>query len=315
MDSQTNMGDALPTLNPGDVIKQVYQVNKKLAEGGLKAVYLVKDKRTKEKKAMKIEEVKVSDKELKMERNVLEAFMKRGSRHVCKLLDKGRSEKFDFVIMTLVGENLKDLRKACPGAKFSIGSALRVGIQCMEALEDLHGIGFIHRDVKPGNFACGRAEINQHRTIYILDFGLSRNYKNSKGEIRDPRSTTDFRGTVRYAPLRSHYNQELSRKDDLETWFYQQVEITRGKLPWSMLVEKGAVERYKILSRTSGELIEEVPRQYYKMLCYIDSLGYWDTPDYKYIYRNLRQCMDERKVQESDPYGWERGGQHRQSME
>lgn len=31
--------------------------------------------------------------------------------------------------------------------KFSMGTALSVGIQCLEALEDLHSIGYLHRDV------------------------------------------------------------------------------------------------------------------------------------------------------------------------
>ncbi len=267
---------------------------------------------------MKIEGVKDPDQELKMEIIVLTEIMERGGRHVCKMLDRGRNEKFFFVIMTLVGASLKDLRKACPGAKFSIGSALRVGIQCMEALEDLHKMGYIHRDVKPGNFACGREEVNQHRTIYILDFGASRKYLNEKKEIRTPRCSPGFRGTVRYAPLSGHFSRELSRKDDLETWLYQQIEITRGKLPWSTVGRKDEVLNQKILNRTTGGILEEVPRQYGMILCYIDELGYYDTPDYEYIYRQLRNCMKGLKVQDSDPYDWEHrkdnvGGQHRKT--
>jgi len=31
--------------------------------------------------------------------------------------------------------------------------------------------GFLHRDVKPGNYAIGRADTNAHKVVFILDFG------------------------------------------------------------------------------------------------------------------------------------------------
>ncbi|MCP3661524.1 MAG: protein kinase, partial [Gammaproteobacteria bacterium] len=249
IDGSENMAEDLrPTLNPGEVIKQVYRIQKKLGEGGFGAVYLVEHTRTKEKEAMKVEGAKEPNQVLRMEVVILNELLRRGGRHVCKIIDRGRNEDFNYVIMTLVGNSLQELRKACPGAKLSIGSALRAGLQCMEALEDLHGIGYIHRDVKPGNFACGREEVNQQRTLYILDFGLSRRWSQPDGEIRTPRSSVGFRGTVRYAPLNCHNSRELSRRDDLETWFYMLIEITKGRLPWSTLTDKDKVGRYKVTS-------------------------------------------------------------------
>ena len=44
-----------------------------------------------------------------------------------------------------------------------------------------------------------------------------------QGIIRKPRAAAGFRGTVRYAPIACHKNQELCRKDDVETWLYMQV--------------------------------------------------------------------------------------------
>lgn len=47
-----------------------------------------------------------------------------------------------------------------------------------------------------------------------------------------------FRGTVRYASLSSHIRRETCRKDDIESWLYQQIEVTRGGLPWRSLDDK-----------------------------------------------------------------------------
>lgn len=55
-----------------------------------------------------------------------------------------------------------------PEQKFSMGTALSVGIQCLEALEDLHSIGYLHRDVKPANYTVGRKELNELRKVERL---------------------------------------------------------------------------------------------------------------------------------------------------
>lgn len=45
------------------------------------------------------------------------------------------------------------------------------------------------------------------RQVYMLDFGLARQFLNAKGEIRTPRSAAGFRGTVRYAAVSAHKNK------------------------------------------------------------------------------------------------------------
>jgi tau tubulin kinase len=95
-----------------------------------------------------------------MEVYVLNELGKRGGRHFCKIEDKGKFGGFNFVVMTLVGKSLqvsitkdmemsnlflKDLRKENPVQHFSMGTAIGISIQCLEALEDLHGIGYLHR--------------------------------------------------------------------------------------------------------------------------------------------------------------------------
>ncbi|KRY02324.1 putative serine/threonine-protein kinase, partial [Trichinella spiralis] len=53
--------------------------------------------------------------------------------------------------------------------------ALKISIQCIEVIREVHEAGFIHRDVKPENFAVeftGSAD-----KIYLLDFGIARQYR------------------------------------------------------------------------------------------------------------------------------------------
>ncbi|MCL4171041.1 UNVERIFIED_CONTAM: hypothetical protein GTU68_025127, partial [Idotea baltica] len=63
------------------------------------------------------------------------------------------------------------------------------------------------------------------RKVFMLDFGLARQYTNSEGEVRTPRPVAGFRGTVRYASVNAHLNREMGRHDDLWSMFYMLVEF------------------------------------------------------------------------------------------
>ncbi len=70
-------------------------------------------------------------------------------------LHLGRTDDFAFVVMTLVGENLSELRKNQVGQRFSIATTCLIGVQLVEAIRCVHEHGILHRDIKPSNFAIG----------------------------------------------------------------------------------------------------------------------------------------------------------------
>lgn len=72
-----------------------------------------------------------------MEVFVLTELAARGGRHFCKIEDKGRFGHFNYVVMTLVGKSLQDLRKERNPQCLSLACSLSVSIQCLEALEGM----------------------------------------------------------------------------------------------------------------------------------------------------------------------------------
>ena len=70
-------------------------------------------------------------------------------RHVCRFIGCGRNEHFNYVVMSLQGRNLAELRRAQPASRFSLSTTIRIGLQVLQAIEAIHSVGFLHRDIKP----------------------------------------------------------------------------------------------------------------------------------------------------------------------
>ncbi len=60
----------------------------------------------------------------------------------------------------------------------SLSTTLNIGIQIITRLEHIHRKGFVHRDIKANNFMIGKRD--KIKTIYVIDFGLAKRYKDIK---------------------------------------------------------------------------------------------------------------------------------------
>ncbi|KAK6017364.1 hypothetical protein OSTOST_17117, partial [Ostertagia ostertagi] len=236
----------LATLAVNDIIAN-WKIEQKLGEGGFGAVYKVSDvtSSTHTSYALKTERITSPTKKAR-------------ATHCCDILDSGRALGFNFIIMTLVGASLMELRKANKVKlnAFTMGCALSVGLQTLESIQELHNVGFLHRDyLKPANFAICLDDV---RKIYLLDFGMCRRYIDNENAVRRPRWASGFRGTQRYAAISCHISREMARKDDLESWLYQQIELTSGELPWKSLEDTVAICNAKEKGRTTGTSKKEL---------------------------------------------------------
>ena len=132
-----------------------------------------------------------------MEVAVLKA-LQHNSSHVCKFYGCGRDERFNYIVMSLVGKSLAELRRAQPRGDqkifktsiekilgiFSLSTTLRLGKHILAAIRDIHEVGFLHRDIKPSNFAMGQPNSAKTRQVFMLDYGLARQYLTAAGEVR-----------------------------------------------------------------------------------------------------------------------------------
>ena len=75
-------------------------------------------------------------------------------------------------------------------------------------------------------------DTSNYATIYLIDFGLSKRYKNADGKHCEQIQRKGLVGTPRYASINSHNGKELSRRDDLESLAYMLIYLANGNLPW-----------------------------------------------------------------------------------
>jgi len=312
----------VPLCVEGMVIRGRWRISHQIGMGAFGEIYVAQNVSTREPVAIKVEAANDKKQALRAEVAIMRKLQ--GCPFVCQYISCGRQNNINFLVMELLGENLSDLRKKQPRGAFSMATVCRLGCEMVEALQAVHGMGVMHRDVKPSNFVLGGRYKAQHdpslaNKLYIIDFGLSRKYVGPDGEIKPPRPNAGFRGTARYASVNSHQCKELAPRDDLWSVFYVMVEFATGTLPWRNQRDRDKVGEAKKAYMTGKKLTEGLPPEFEQFMGYLLTLDYYSKPDYTLIYNlfhgllmrimGLPPNVDAATIKDQLPlYDWESKG-------
>ncbi len=193
-----------------------------------------------------------------------------------------------YLIMEFLGPNLHNLFNYCGTKKFTISTVCLIALQMLNRIEYIHKHHYLHRDIKPENFCIGTEE--KTNVIYLMDYGLSKRYKNSKNFQHIPyREGRSLVGTARYVSINTHLGIEPSRRDDIESIGYVLIYFLKGSLPWQGI--KAGDQKYIRIMEKKLQIPTEVlcyglPDEIVHYLNYTKSLRFEDRPDYDYL-RNL----------------------------
>ena len=189
---------------------------------------------------------------------------------------------YNILIMDLLDKSLEDLIEIYD--TFSIRTMYILLIQLLSTLKYIHDNHIVHRDIKPENFVMGRKSTSMN--VYIIDFGLSRLYRNEVTKQHFPMIKKKKPcGTARYASINTLNCYEQSRRDDLESLAYVCVYLLNGELPWQGIKGKTKEEKYRKImemkrSIREDELCKGTSKELTEFTKYVRGLGYEEEPQY-----------------------------------
>ena len=225
-----------------------------------------------------------------------------------KIISYVENEDYNIMIMELLGKSLEVIVQQYTEEKLSLKTVCMLGIEMLKILKNIHDKHYIHRDIKPDNFAIGYSDQSQ---LYLLDFGLAKQYRSAKTLKQNPMlKNKKLTGTARYASINALRGYDQSRRDDLESVAYVLAYLLRGNLPWQGIVVKTKEEKYaKILYRkqsiTSEQLFFGFPNELCTYINYCKNLGYEEEPKYDYLTDLFKNIIQNQLHEEIDyKYDW-----------
>jgi serine/threonine protein kinase/Tfp pilus assembly protein PilF len=210
-------------LSTGSTFAGRYQIIEELGKGGMGRVYKVFDTRIKERVALKLIRQDIGSDRETIERFSNELKLARRIRHknVCGMFDIGEAEGAHFITMEYVhGEDLKSMIHM--SGSLSLGMLLSVGKQVCDGLAEAHGLGVVHRDLKPQNIM-----IDKNGNAKIMDFGIARSIR-EKG-ITGP---SVMIGTPEYLSPEQAEAKEVDPRSDIYSLGIILYEMATGRVPF-----------------------------------------------------------------------------------
>ena len=129
-------------------------INKQLGKGGFGQIYLGRNFRENYPIAIKVEESS-NRSHLHLEYEILKDIQ--GGVGIPRIFKYKQGHNHNYLLMELLGKSLDKLFSE-NDKSFSYKTIFQIGYQMVERIQYVHSKGYIHRDIKPGNFVVGRGE-------------------------------------------------------------------------------------------------------------------------------------------------------------
>jgi eukaryotic-like serine/threonine-protein kinase len=160
-------------LGPGDVLSDRYRLDERLATGGMGEVWRATDQVLGRTVAVKVLLPALLADPGFAARFQAEARMMAALRHpgVVQVYDYGESAvafgSVVYLVMAYVdGEPLS--QRIVAASRLTVGETMSIVAQAADALDAVHAVGIVHRDVKPANLL-----VQPDGTVVLVDFGVA----------------------------------------------------------------------------------------------------------------------------------------------
>ena len=210
-------------LATGSTFAGRYQVIEALGQGGMGHVYKVYDQEVRAKVALKLirPEIAADPATIERFRNELKLARDIAHKNICRMYDLGREGDTYYITMEYVpGEDLRNMIRM--SGQLDVGTAVHIAREICDGLAEVHRLGILHRDLKPGNIL-----VDREGHVRITDFGIARSLKAEKltglGAVA---------GTPEFMSPEQVDGRDIDRRSDLYSLGVVLYEMVTGRAPF-----------------------------------------------------------------------------------
>jgi len=153
-----------------------YRILRKIGSGGMSDVYLAVREADQRELALKVLDTSINGDVGLLHRFIQEYALLAQIDHpnVAKIYEQGFTDAHVFLSMEYFAYG--DIKR-CITAGLTANQALTVTLQVALALDQIHALGIVHRDVKPDNLM-----LRQDGSVALIDFGIAKHADHALGQ-------------------------------------------------------------------------------------------------------------------------------------
>lgn len=214
----------MPTPMQTKILSQRYELEEKIGDGGMAAVYRGRDLRLNRVVAIKILHPHHAADLNFRKRFIHEAQSAANLRHpsIVDIYDEGEEDRQHYIVMEFVdGSDLKSM--ILRYKQLPVQQVLQIAAAIADGLDAAHQLGMVHRDVKPQNIL-----VTHDGTAKITDFGIA---KSSLSTAQTDTGVTF--GTADYISPEQARGQPATAQSDIYALGVTIYESLTGQLPFT----------------------------------------------------------------------------------
>jgi CheY-like chemotaxis protein/tRNA A-37 threonylcarbamoyl transferase component Bud32 len=226
-----------------------YRIEERIGRGGMGVVYRAQHMNLQRRAAIKIIAPEFADTKGFRSRFIREARIAAALQHpnIVTVYDAGQAGQTLYIAMQFIrGSDLSAILGE--ESRLRPYRAIDVCRQVASALDAAHGMGLIHRDVKPGNVLI------EGRRAYLTDFGLTKRSGGTKSQLTQ---AGELVGTIHYVAPEQIEGGQVDARTDVYSLACLLFHCLTGHVPFERETDVAVI--YAHLSETAPKLTDVRP--------------------------------------------------------
>lgn len=275
-----------PSSIANEMVGGRYRLGEVIGRGGMSSVYCARDENLGRDVALKLFAPQAPDtEELKRQEAEIQLLATLNHPGLVTLFDAGidtriPDEPRPFLTMELVEG--QDLRARIRHSTVPLDELAVIGAGIADALAYVHGLGIIHRDIKPGNILLVQIRPGEPLRPKLTDFGIARIVDATRLT-----ATGTMVGTAAYLSPEQAMGQPLSPATDIYSLGLVLLECIKGIVEYPGSAVESAVARL----HRAPEIPDDVPSEWADLIRSMTALEPLQRPAAADVETALRQAL------------------------